>query len=304
MRLGLLLMLVWTLAGSAFAAPQPPPGPPLVLGHRGIAWNHAGNPYPENTLLSVDAALAAGAHGVEVDVVRTADDAIVLRHDDHLGTTSPDGLPRSNCRGWLSRKTWGEVAHCRARPFAEDGLDAPFSRLEELLTRRDLSLLIIDVKDDSVGTRGRQSVTTIVELLEAAAYVPRAVLMLYHADSVAYARSLGVRACLKHHSADAASPDEVAEQTRRAGAWASCDDSRLVNAPLMAALGARGLGQLTFHLGNTPGAGYDKRMRALFGLGVTAVITDLAGRAVELRRKLRPEGVADRLATPTHRAEE
>ena len=45
-------------------APESPPIP-LVLGHRGIGWNVTGNPYPENTHLSVQAALAAGADGVE-----------------------------------------------------------------------------------------------------------------------------------------------------------------------------------------------------------------------------------------------
>ena len=51
-----------------------------VLGHRG----YPSPTTPENTLASVDAALAAGAHGVEVDVRLTADRVAVCVHDSDL----------------------------------------------------------------------------------------------------------------------------------------------------------------------------------------------------------------------------
>jgi glycerophosphoryl diester phosphodiesterase len=55
----------------------------LVLAHRG-----ANRLAPENTLLAFARALDTGADGVELDVQRTRDDALVVRHDAEL----PDGI--------------------------------------------------------------------------------------------------------------------------------------------------------------------------------------------------------------------
>ena len=54
----------------------------LVIGHRG-----ASKAFPENTLAAFQGAIDQGADGIELDVRRTADGALVLRHDDTL----PDG---------------------------------------------------------------------------------------------------------------------------------------------------------------------------------------------------------------------
>ncbi|GLZ16104.1 hypothetical protein Acsp04_63390 [Actinomadura sp. NBRC 104425] len=75
--------------------------PPTVIGHRGLGSGHVTPPRPpgadgagpapralaENTLESLLAALDAGAAWVEIDVTRTADDELVLRHDP----TTADG---------------------------------------------------------------------------------------------------------------------------------------------------------------------------------------------------------------------
>lgn len=58
-----------------------------VLGHRG--WPAPA--HPENTLAAVEAALHAGAHGVEVDVRLTADGIAVCCHDADL--TRVSGAP-------------------------------------------------------------------------------------------------------------------------------------------------------------------------------------------------------------------
>lgn len=52
----------------------------LVLAHRGLTAPSR----PENTVAAVDAALAVGADGVEVDVRLTADGVLVLSHDADL----------------------------------------------------------------------------------------------------------------------------------------------------------------------------------------------------------------------------
>ncbi|MBO2451996.1 glycerophosphodiester phosphodiesterase [Actinomadura barringtoniae] len=69
---------------------------PAVIGHRGSGSGEIALPgsteedprtVTENTVDSMLAAVAAGASWVEIDVTRTADDALVLRHDP----TTPDG---------------------------------------------------------------------------------------------------------------------------------------------------------------------------------------------------------------------
>jgi glycerophosphoryl diester phosphodiesterase len=59
---------------------RPPyPHRPLNIGHRGAAGLA-----PENTLAAFQAGVAAGAHGVELDVQRTRDGHLVVFHDDDL----------------------------------------------------------------------------------------------------------------------------------------------------------------------------------------------------------------------------
>jgi len=61
----------------------------LVLAHRG-----ANREAPENTLDAFRRAVALGADGVELDIHRTADDALVVRHDAAI----PDGLALAELR--------------------------------------------------------------------------------------------------------------------------------------------------------------------------------------------------------------
>ncbi len=51
----------------------------LVIAHRGASTD-----FPENTLLAFEGAVAQGADGVELDIRRTRDGALVVSHDDTL----------------------------------------------------------------------------------------------------------------------------------------------------------------------------------------------------------------------------
>jgi glycerophosphoryl diester phosphodiesterase len=64
------------------AVPQPP-SLPHVIGHRG-AKGHA----PENTLAGIEMAASLGCRWVEFDVKLTADDEVILMHDDKLDRTT------------------------------------------------------------------------------------------------------------------------------------------------------------------------------------------------------------------------
>ncbi|WP_045876273.1 glycerophosphodiester phosphodiesterase [Pseudofrankia sp. DC12] len=79
-----------------------------VLGHRGSR-----DPGPENTVAAVDAALAAGADGIEIDVRRSADGELVVVHDARL--------PRLGGRAVLRRST-AELG-ARGVPTLHDVLD-------------------------------------------------------------------------------------------------------------------------------------------------------------------------------------
>jgi len=72
---------------------------PLILAHRG-----AQRIAPENTLPAFIEAIALGADGVELDVQRTADDVLVVAHDEYLGRTI-SGAPTER----LTSMTWHEV---------------------------------------------------------------------------------------------------------------------------------------------------------------------------------------------------
>ncbi|MDQ3460865.1 MAG: glycerophosphodiester phosphodiesterase [Deinococcota bacterium] len=76
----LVLLLVWF--GPAWW-PRPLPGVtrgrPLLIGHRGVRGR-----LPENSLAAFEAAFGAGLDGIEFDVQRSRDGALVLYHDLYL----------------------------------------------------------------------------------------------------------------------------------------------------------------------------------------------------------------------------
>ncbi len=77
--LAYLLIALGVWAGPLWR-PRPLPGVtrerPLAIGHRGVR-----GPLPENTMAAFRAALEAGLDGIETDVQRTRDGALVLVHD-------------------------------------------------------------------------------------------------------------------------------------------------------------------------------------------------------------------------------
>lgn len=117
--------------------------PPAVIGHRGLGAgtlpDAGGTPVEENTLASMLAAVRAGASWVEIDVNRTADDALVLRHDPTtpdgafiVGQTAAEtGLPRLE---EIFDALPPEVAvDIDVKTILEDAVDAPSRRTGALL---------------------------------------------------------------------------------------------------------------------------------------------------------------------------
>lgn len=94
---------------------------PMVVGHRGTGASKGTNPYPENTIPSIEAAFAEGADLVEIDVQLDRDGVPILWHDK---TVRVDG----------SRRKTHEVALADF-PVQEggDGLTAPVPSFREAL---------------------------------------------------------------------------------------------------------------------------------------------------------------------------
>lgn len=109
-----------------------------LIGHRG--QRIPGGP-PENTVASVNTALAAGAEGVEVDVRLTADGVVVCLHD-------PDLLRVTGSADLVRQLTYEEL---RRIPLANG--DA-IPRLEDVAdVVRGRGLLVVEVKHDPVDRR-------------------------------------------------------------------------------------------------------------------------------------------------------
>ncbi len=270
------MLLISTLL--LFAAPLPEG---LIIGHRGFAWNDPQNPWPENSLLSVEAAQAAGAEGVEIDLIRSEDGVLVLRHDDLLNRRSPQGLPKTDCLGRVSRSDWKEMKDCNVLSDAPDGFSAPLNRLEELVALPGL-FLVLDVKDDLFRIKPEAAIKAIAELVKG--QEQRVVLMLYHPKSIVLAKQLGVRACLKQHHREG-DPELMLEAVLRAGAWGSCPYSRLLDEALVEVYREAGVAQIPYLLNRHVSTGFRKHVQSLLRFEVTGMITDFISESLEERQR-------------------
>jgi glycerophosphoryl diester phosphodiesterase len=78
----------------------------MVVAHRAGGLQAGKTRYPENSLAALQAAIAAGAEMVEVDVRRSADGAFVVMHDSWLDRTT-------TCKGEVIRRTLAQLKECR-----------------------------------------------------------------------------------------------------------------------------------------------------------------------------------------------
>ena len=113
---------------------------PRLVAHRGYTLH-----YPENTLVAVEAAIAAGARFVEVDVQLSRDKVPVLFHDRSLKRVC-------GVDGAVHERTWGELQQVRAREYDRFGHRyaqvelAAAADLAQLLTRFPQVTAFIEIK--------------------------------------------------------------------------------------------------------------------------------------------------------------
>jgi len=107
---------------------------PLVLGHRGVP-----KAAQENTCAALEAAVSLGIDGVEIDVMVTKDNVVVLFHDEDVGR-----LTGNKASGSISEMSFEQVKQLRiAKTLDATGTgkmvdfenDQPIPTLEEVLMK-------------------------------------------------------------------------------------------------------------------------------------------------------------------------
>ncbi len=116
---------------------------PLIIGHRGFPAQ-----YPENTLVSFEAAVVAGVGMIELDVTLSRDAEVVVIHDDTLDrTTNGAGavdshtlpqLRKLDAGGWFHKKFSGEKI-----PTLDEVLDSLV----------DKAMINVEIKPSATGSR-------------------------------------------------------------------------------------------------------------------------------------------------------
>ncbi|MEP5339025.1 MAG: sialate O-acetylesterase [Algibacter sp.] len=111
----------------------------MVAAHRGD-WRNA----PENSLQSIDMAIAMGVDIVEIDIAVTADSIPILMHDKTLNRTT-------NCKGLVKDHTYASISKCKLKDGIDDLTGRNIPTLEEALKRVKGKILInIDKGEDHV----------------------------------------------------------------------------------------------------------------------------------------------------------
>lgn len=79
--------------------------PLAVFAHRGLGPTRSGNPFPENSLPSFQAAVAQGTDALEMDSELTEDGQLILMHDDTVDRTT-------DCSGCVSALSFDAIRAC------------------------------------------------------------------------------------------------------------------------------------------------------------------------------------------------
>jgi glycerophosphoryl diester phosphodiesterase len=159
--------------------------PPTLVAHRGYARH-----YPENTMPAIEAAVAAGASYVEVDVQLTRDGVPVLFHDRTL-----DRL--CGVSGAVHAYAAAELSNLRASFFDRFGYKyaqvgiATLAALADFLARHPEVTAFVELKRIAVESHGAETlVRTVWETLRSVAR--QCVLISYSLAALAEARAQGV----------------------------------------------------------------------------------------------------------------
>lgn len=149
-----------------------------VVGHRGISAK-----YPENTLISFEAAINAGVDVIEFDVNLTKDGELVVIHDRDIARTSDrEGLTRNYTLDELKSYDFGYPAK-----FADKYKGTQIPTLREVLTlvnkMSDTLLLNVEIKDMDHAT-----VDKTIAMLREFSLAERSVIACFDAEIIRYTK--------------------------------------------------------------------------------------------------------------------
>jgi glycerophosphoryl diester phosphodiesterase len=215
----------------------------LVLGHRG-----ASAAFPENTLVAFAGALDQGADGVELDVRRTRDGALAVRHDAGL----PDGR--------LICETDGAALPSEVPSLAE--------ALDVLAAAAVVNVEIKNWPEDPDFDPTEALADAVVALLQARGDQddPRLLVSSFHVPTLERVRALAPGLSTGWLAIDAG--PELVERAAAGGHRALHPHHAFVTPELVAAARASGIALNTWTVDDP------ERIRWLAGLGVDAVITN------------------------------
>jgi glycerophosphoryl diester phosphodiesterase len=217
----------------------------LVLAHRGASTS-----FPENTIRAFAAAGEQGADGVELDVRRTADGALAVRHDPGL----PDGrLVVATDRADLPEDV----------PLLEAALEACAG----------LALVNVEIKnwpEDPDFDPHARVVDAVVALLDRRGELDdgRVVVSSFHRPTIERVHALAPAVATALLTIDVPDRDELLADLAAAGHRALHPHHAFVDAELVAACHRAGLALNTWTCDDP------ERIRWLADLGVDAVVTN------------------------------
>jgi glycerophosphoryl diester phosphodiesterase len=161
--LALIAMLAWYLV--AYARRIPGETPVSAIAHRG---GSAGTGIPEGTLAAFEAAIAAGADGLEFDVRVTSDGALVVLHDATVDRTT-------NGQGSIAAMTLEQVRALDA------GGGATIPTVQEVidLAKPSETLLMPEIKD---GPLHPEVPGALVEILTAENLLDRTIIQAFEPE--------------------------------------------------------------------------------------------------------------------------
>jgi glycerophosphoryl diester phosphodiesterase len=159
--------------------------PPVFIAHRGLP-----ELYPENTLLSIEQAIRAGAKAVEFDIQMTMDRVPILFHDTTLGRMTGKA-------GLVMKKTWEQLreyhASCPdrfARTYTQVAI-ASLAEAIELFNSHPGVCPCIEIKQESAEYFGLKTFVNAV-VKTADPLLDRALFLSFNREVIAYLHSLGI----------------------------------------------------------------------------------------------------------------
>lgn len=149
-----------------------------IFAHRGFSSKH-----PENTMPAFEAAVNAGAHGIEIDVQFTSDGQIVITHDEVLERTT-------GREGYIFASTYDELKELNfSNPlpgYAPTKIPL-LSELLEYLKDKD-TLLNIELKNSVVDYTGLE--LAVIQMAKAYDMLERTILSSFNHDSMIRAKEI------------------------------------------------------------------------------------------------------------------